>query len=134
MKNKFCNQCKETKSVSEFRPNKTKHDGLQFYCRECDKKKQAEHYRKNKERYIAKAHSAGEANVKWFQEYKKTLKCNRCTENHPACLQFHHIDPSKKEVAVSQVVRRWGRKRILAEIAKCEIICANCHFKEHYEE
>lgn len=27
-----------------------------------------------------------------------------------------------------------SKKRIFAEIAKCEILCANCHCKEHYKE
>lgn len=29
--------------------------------------------------------------------------------------------------------RGWGLKKVLEEIAKCDLICANCHAIEHYE-
>lgn len=68
----------------------------------------------------------------WFKEQKTTLACNRCAENHPACLQFHHKDPGEKTVNLGRAVARgWGPARILEEMAKCEILCANCHAKEH---
>lgn len=68
----------------------------------------------------------------WMLEYKKTLKCNRCPENHPYCLEFHHKDKNK-EFSISKSCSA-GRsiKVILIEIAKCEVLCANCHRKEHF--
>lgn len=69
----------------------------------------------------------------WFRELKSRLTCIRCGENHPATLDFHHRDPSSKVAAVSEGVRDgWKRERILAEIEKCDVLCANCHRKEHY--
>jgi hypothetical protein len=48
---------------------------------------------------------------------------------------FHHADPETKETTVAEAVRRgFGRKRLLAEIAKCEVLCANCHAKHHAKE
>lgn len=69
-----------------------------------------------------------------FLEFKKTLKCNRCGFSHPAALQFHHTDPSTKEVAVGAVAGSWSLKRLQKEIDKCEVLCANCHAIEHYKE
>jgi len=70
--------------------------------------------------------------VEWFQEYKSTLSCSRCGEDHPACIQFHHTDPSVKESNVGRMAYRGvSVERIMAEIAKCEVLCANCHAKEH---
>lgn len=67
----------------------------------------------------------------WYRELKRELVC-ACGEDHPACIVFHHPDPAAKEISVSDAVRRgWGRDRILAEIAKCEVVCANCHAKRH---
>jgi len=71
----------------------------------------------------------------WFVELKSALVCRRCGEPHPGCLQFHHTDRMQKEVSVSDAVRRgWSRRRIEAEIAKCEVLCANCHLKHHAKE
>jgi hypothetical protein len=68
----------------------------------------------------------------WYAELKHTLVCNRCGENHPACLQFHHSDPTTKELSIGDAIRRaWNRDRIVREIAKCEVLCANCHAKHH---
>jgi hypothetical protein len=73
-----------------------------------------------------------QALASWYAELKSVLVCRRCGEDHPACIQFHHADPSAKEVLISEAVRRgWGRARILSEIAKCEVLCANCHAKHH---
>ena len=86
----------------------------------------------NKEKQRDYVKARGKVIQDWFREYKKNLSCIRCGENHPSCLDFHHIDPSQKEVEVPVLVSR-GRsiENILKEIAKCEILCANCHRKEH---
>jgi len=69
----------------------------------------------------------------WYTELKSGLKCNRCPEDHIATLQFHHIDPSQKDAVLARVVSNgWSKKKILKEIEKCEILCANCHAKEHH--
>lgn len=68
-----------------------------------------------------------------YKELKATLKCNRCNENHIATLQFHHSNPLEKEVAVSSASNNWSHKRLLEEISKCEVLCANCHAKEHFK-
>lgn len=45
---------------------------------------------------------------------------------HPAALHFDHIDPKSKRFSIAKgLTRSWDA--ILAEIAKCEVRCANCH-------
>jgi hypothetical protein len=62
----------------------------------------------------------------WYAELKRQLVCARCREDHPACIVFHHRNPSEKEITISEAMRRsYGRARILAELAKCEVLCAN---------
>lgn len=69
-----------------------------------------------------------------LQEYKSTLKCEICGENHLACIDFHHLDPSKKERGISRTVfRGWNWERIYKEIEKCRVLCSNCHKKLHYD-
>jgi hypothetical protein len=48
-------------------------------------------------------------------------------------MQFDHRDPREKKYLVSQMVGRAGRGTILAEVAKCDIVCANCHRERTYQ-
>jgi len=46
-----------------------------------------------------------------------------------AALEFHHRDPSTKEFGVGNFTG--SRARLLAEVAKCDLLCANCHRRRH---
>jgi hypothetical protein len=91
----------------------------------------ARHYKENKQYYIDKAHRHDLKKRARFREYKETLECQVCGEDHPATIQFHHRDPSEKEVDISRVAQNWGWERLMKEVAKCDILCANCHAKLH---
>ena len=59
--------------------------------------------------------------------------CVRCGESDPICLDFHHRDEGTKHLAIAAAVRKWPLKRVMQEIEKCDILCANCHRKLHAE-
>lgn len=69
-----------------------------------------------------------------WQEYKKTLACESCGQNHPATLDFHHIvkDESNRKVNVLTTHGQYAAAR--EEIKKCMVLCANCHRIHHHEE
>ena len=68
----------------------------------------------------------------WFRKYKLTLSCSKCSENHPATLEFHHKDPKDKKRDVTMFAHHgWSIRKIKEEISKCRVLCANCHRKEH---
>ena len=72
---------------------------------------------------------------RWLQDYKKNLKCFKCSENHPATLEFHHKEGNKKEKSIAQMVADGiSINKILLEIRKCDVLCSNCHRKEHYKK
>ncbi len=55
-----------------------------------------------------------------------------CGITDPIVLDFHHRDPSEKKTNVARFGRGgWSLKRIDEEIAKCEVVCANCHRRLH---
>ena len=58
--------------------------------------------------------------------------CVDCGETHPACLDFHHRDPKQKSFSIGKEGVKFSKERILAEIAKCDVLCANCHRKRHW--
>lgn len=89
-------------------------------------------YQANKAKHISYVRSRDNRIDVWFKKYKRSLLCEMCGEDHPACLEFHHLDPTQKKFSVSQ--RRWrpSLEKLIEEIAKCRVLCANCHRKEHY--
>jgi hypothetical protein len=75
--------------------------------------------------------------VKWFEELKASVSCSMCGQSFPDCpsvIDFHHTgDESKRRGGVQGMVSQCKpEKLILAEIAKCIPLCANCHRKLHY--
>lgn len=68
---------------------------------------------------------------KVIDEAKEGKSC-ACGENHPACLDFHHRE-NDKILGIAAIPKQgWSKERLLAEIAKCDLICANCHRKHHF--
>jgi len=71
----------------------------------------------------------------WYNNYKKTLSCVRCGYDRPSGLQFHHRDPKHKAFNVSSFIRNGvALETLQAEIAKCDVLCANCHAEVEQEE
>ena len=63
----------------------------------------------------------------WLHGYKVGKGCADCGYNeHPAALQFDHIEDNKVG-NVSTMAGSYGFHKILEEIEKCEVVCANCH-------
>ena len=61
-------------------------------------------------------------------------RCQKCGYNkNLAALDFHHQDPSQKEFTWNSVsVKPWDK--IIEEMKKCVLLCANCHREEHHPE
>lgn len=68
---------------------------------------------------------------RWVDEYKSATGCFACPESTAVCLDLHHIDPEMKHKDVSSMLRFYGKDRLMQEIAKCMVVCANCHRKLH---
>lgn len=61
-------------------------------------------------------------------------KCSICGYNRcPAALQFHHI-VGKKDSNINEMMRSFGWPRIELELAKCILVCSNCHAEIHNKE
>ena len=132
METKLCNMCNLEKPYDEFLwRNKTK--GIKHYqCRECYKEIRKKSYESNKDYYLKKNIKKRNENVVFYREYKKDKKCVICGENEQVCLDFHHVNPNHKDVEVSKLqYSTYSQKKIINEIEKCIILCANCHRKVH---
>lgn len=63
-----------------------------------------------------------------IHEMKKNLSCVYCGTSNPLCIDFDHIDRSSKAATPATMITggyKW--EDVLAEIEKCQPVCANCH-------
>lgn len=127
---KFCNSCKQAKPISEYRPNKSKKDGLQGYCIACDKIKQKEYYNKNIKKLRAERRvltlNRRRKNVEFLYKYLLEHPCIDCGEKDPIVLDFDHKDGKQKFKNISEMMC-YSLTKIIEEINKCEVRCSNCH-------
>ena len=64
----------------------------------------------------------------WYQTLKEGRPCADCGGLfHAAAMTWDHRPGTEKRCEVSMMVRGFGRRTILEEIAKCDLVCANCH-------
>ena len=102
------------------------------------KKKQAQwsknHYQRNRAKILAHTYERKIAMYNVYQRLKGRMYCMDCGEDHPATLHFHHRDPKQKEFNVAEWYRQGTSiEKLEEEIAKCDVLCCNCHAKRHYE-
>jgi len=93
----------------------------------------ARYYLANKEKVqLLTNKNKRETRAKW-QQYKGTLCCAKCGQNHPSTLDFHHVNKDDKR-SVNQLASGGRYKDALEETKKCIVLCANCHRIHHHEE
>ena len=95
------------------------------------------HYAKHRDKVIAKAKvlskKARDRVRTHINTHLKVNPCVDCGETDPIILEFDHVTGTK-DFNISDAVRfGYGMKKIIAEMAKCEVRCANCHRKKTYE-
>jgi hypothetical protein len=68
----------------------------------------------------------------WVNKRKAEQGCAYCGESDPACLDLHHREDADKEMEITEMVTYGHSKENLREeMAKCDVLCANCHRKRH---
>lgn len=130
---KICTVCNKEKQLKSFRRDKNQKDGYQSRCKLCASQRIRSAYIQKYSTIVNKRNkSRHEERKKQIYKYKSEHPCERCGEMDPRCLDFHHKDKAQKSFGVSgNHQRNWNK--ILEEIKKCEVLCANCHRKEHGE-
>ena len=65
----------------------------------------------------------------------RDVPCLDCGRRFPkAAMDFDHRNPATKRYTVSRMLLRATTPEILAEAAKCDIVCANCHRMRTYRQ
>ena len=93
---------------------------------ECHKRKNREYYLQHKEEYAVRTKER-RAKIRDIKKNAKLNGCLLCPEKEIACLDFHHPNKDKER----NIAETSSYDLIQKEIAKCVVLCANCHRKVH---
>jgi hypothetical protein len=63
--------------------------------------------------------------MRFLLEYFRSRPCVDCGEHDPLVLEFDHLGDKRFTIGRALPDRSW--ESLLAEIEKCEVVCANCH-------
>lgn len=129
---KTCVTCSQTWPLSCFTKNSRHRDGLADMCKECKKKASRKHYLRHREAIKKRALERLKPHARQLRAIRdaaKSVPCADCGGRWPPyVMDFDHIDGTNKLFNVSAKMHTGCSVEALrAEIAKCEVVCANCH-------
>ena len=128
METKRCTFCHEIKSHDEFNLRRGARDGRQDRCRDCCRAWYVLNRDVHKQRVAVRNELTLQSYRRQLAEYFATHPCVDCGESDLRVLEFDHREGVVKIAEVTLLVNSlvaW--ERVLAEIEKCDVRCANCH-------
>lgn len=142
-KRRFCLDCSphlahNTRDLTKILPGQLLEDGRKL-CLKCNQAFTIEKFYFSKGRYrpyckTCEIKSAVEAQHQQKQKIVdfKGGQCQKCGYNRCLdALELHHHDPNGKESSIRFTNNSWHK--VVKEIEKCELLCANCHREVHKE-
>lgn len=115
----LCSRCGEVRAEDEFH-DRGKTDRADFTCIYCRRRQMMERIR-----------------PRW--DIVNAIKLDRGCEDprcvgypdDPSVLDFDHRPGEDKLFSIGTTIARWSfdvwHRKVMAEIAKCDVVCANCH-------
>lgn len=122
-----CSNCHKEISIDEL-TWKNKSKGIRHpWCRACTREKSKKHYYANKEKYATRNKRTRQLALEYIKK-AKDVPCADCGKSYPYyVMDFDHVH-GEKTTEINRMRRdRFSLTRIKEEIAKCEIVCSNCH-------
>lgn len=131
---KACTMCSVVRPITDFaRAPKRGRLHYSARCKPCMRRYMNDWYRRDPERRRQIRSDAAEfraATIEWLTAHLCANPCVDCGEKDLRTLDFDHRDDATKVAAVSTMLHhKWSLVKVKAEVAKCEVRCANCHRK-----
>lgn len=126
---KQCPGCKEFKPLTDF-------TARGYTCKTCHNLRSKSSYKKNKQPYIERARKFRQTQICRIKAYLNELKsfgCSQCDEKRFWCIDFHHLNASEKDYAISDLLSFGSIHKIVKELNKCVMLCKNCHADTHFK-
>ena len=113
---KVCTKCNIERPIDNFHISqiRTNHERVRYSCcKQCKGKKAALLHKSLKTKAVQLMGG----------------QCLDCKGTFPeSVFEFHHLEPEHKDVGIAKL-RSWPK--IIRELAKCVMLCANCHRIRH---
>jgi hypothetical protein len=118
-----CSRCGHHLPIESFNRHG---DGLQWWCRSCF----AAYFRDRGDTHRRQSYAAKLARQRALRghvlDHLRHHPCVDCGEADPVVLEFDHL--GEKTASISGLISHTAtRKAVEAEIARCEVVCTNCH-------
>ena len=125
---KRCPGCRQDKPEEEFAWRSKVKGRRQSRCKPCTRLLYRAAYREKPETYRVR-NTAARAVVLELIAVAKDRPCLDCDETYPPfVMDFDHRPGEAKRFNLSRAVRLGYSPQVVAEeIAKCDVVCANCH-------
>jgi hypothetical protein len=133
---KKCCVCKQLKDLSDFNKRAKSKDGLQGICRQCSKERNAIWYDENAEAALIRLRQTNTVRRERNRSIVRSVKdvpCTDCGLKYPYyVMHFDHLRDKKFQIG-SVVGSGMPVAKMLAEMEKCEVVCANCHAERTHQ-
>lgn len=129
---RLCGRCQTLKSTDEF--HRRRGNGWQAWCKACRREYDAEYHQRTRPiRMAQKKRYKVELND-WYRSLKDGKSCVDCGGMfHYSAMEWDHRPGVTKVGGLSSIVKKTNsRRRVLEEISKCDLVCANCHAVRTY--
>ena len=129
---KICPGCGEERDTEHDFNWSHKERGIRHTrCKYCQAQVSKQHYKDNKQSYFDRVRTREvgviEDNQKRLADYLRLHPCIDCGQTDIRVLEFDHVRGEKSNNIARMVGEGFSWSSIEAEIAKCEVRCANCH-------
>ena len=126
-----CKKCGNPKTEDQFRITNTKTGRRRKHCDDCQRKYQTSWHVRNKEVHNSAINQDRKRRKEIEAPVIRQLKSNPCMDCGKSfpyyVMDFDHRPDEKKSFEIAKSLYRYGLERVLAEINKCDLLCANCH-------
>lgn len=115
-KTKMCSKCRAAPALSYVR-----------YCRGCHNERQKAHYRKSPAS-IQESAIRRKNRLREVSREGREKPCSDCGKRYPFYVMDYDHVRGEKSFGIATVRRcTYTEERLLEEIAKCDVVCSNCH-------
>lgn len=100
---------------------------MPYKDKDAQREAQRKHYEENKGRYAASSRRNRERRYKKYYALKNN-PCVDCGRKYPfTMMHFDHREAGAKDGHLSRMITNVGWNTLLAEVAKCDLVCVVCH-------